>query len=351
MIFIPLPFVVAILLGILLVQMLRRDEAPERNLLFVFLIALYALQSVLIGVRWGYGVLAVLPFQAVIAAIIASLSWLSFRGLTGEEETWRQPLQWLHMLPPAGILFFIAFWPEPIALTLILIFAGYGTALLFLALKGPDILAAVRLDGVVRSYRALQITAFALLASALADLIISLDFSLGDGSHSASVVAAGNVIALLILGGAASVASSGQLPARDEQVLPDEGTASEPPAATDEDAATASAVDALMRAAEVYKDTDLNLGRLARRLRMPVRQVSLAINRVHGMSVSQYVNNHRIAEACRLLEETDEPVTRIMFDAGFLTKSNFNREFLRVTGQNPKSWRSERQSVPQARAA
>ena len=59
--------------------------------------------------------------------------------------------------------------------------------------------------------------------------------------------------------------------------------------------------------------------------------------------MSQYVNNHRIDEARRLLATTDEPITRIMFDAGFLSKSNFNREFLRITGLSPKAWRLEHQ--------
>jgi AraC-like DNA-binding protein len=69
--------------------------------------------------------------------------------------------------------------------------------------------------------------------------------------------------------------------------------------------------------------------------------VSSAVNRIHGSSVSQYVNNQRVSEACRLLAASDEPITRIMFDAGFLSKSNFNREFLRVTGLSPKTWRLE----------
>ncbi|WP_245425359.1 helix-turn-helix domain-containing protein [Phyllobacterium brassicacearum] len=64
-----------------------------------------------------------------------------------------------------------------------------------------------------------------------------------------------------------------------------------------------------------------------------------------GMSVSQYVNDYRVKEACRLLAGTDEPITRIMFDAGFQTKSNINREFLRVTGTSPKAWRARTSSA------
>lgn len=35
------------------------------------------------------------------------------------------------------------------------------------------------------------------------------------------------------------------------------------------------------------------------------------------------------------------PVTTAMLESGFQTKSNFNREFRRVTGQSPANWRTE----------
>ncbi|MBB5533605.1 AraC-like DNA-binding protein [Rhizobium giardinii] len=34
-------------------------------------------------------------------------------------------------------------------------------------------------------------------------------------------------------------------------------------------------------------------------------------------------------------------MTEIMFEAGFSTKSNFNREFRRVTGVSPSHYRAE----------
>lgn len=60
------------------------------------------------------------------------------------------------------------------------------------------------------------------------------------------------------------------------------------------------------------------------------------------ISVSQYVNGYRVQAACELLEAGDEPISAVMFEGGFLTKSNFNREFLRVTGKSPSAWRNSR---------
>jgi AraC-like DNA-binding protein len=336
MIFIPLPFVVALLLVILLVQMIRRNEADLReNMFFMLLMAAYALQSVLIGIRWGYDVRAVMPFQAVLATLIAPLAWIAFSGLAKERSRHRLAPLWPHLLPACLVALLLIFWREPVGPVIMLVFLSYGAALLWLALGGPDGLAESRLDGVLRSYRALQVTTLAILASPVTDIIISLDLEWTGGAHSGAVIAAGNVLALLLLGRAAAVASE-TAPLDDDEEEP-QAT----PRATSEDSAVAAAVDALMQAKELYKDVDLNLGRIARRLGLPARQVSSAVNRIHGSSVSQYVNNQRIGEACRLLAASEVPITRIMFDAGFLSKSNFNREFLRVTGLSPKAWRLE----------
>ena len=108
---------------------------------------------------------------------------------------------------------------------------------------------------------------------------------------------------------------------------------------TEEDGAVAASLDALMQSREIYRDPELNLSRIARKMSLPARRVSIAVNRIHGVSVSQYVNEFRIRSACDLLIKTDEPVTRVMFDSGFISKSNFNREFLRVTGTSPTEFR------------
>ncbi len=68
------------------------------------------------------------------------------------------------------------------------------------------------------------------------------------------------------------------------------------------------------------------------------------VNRLAGKNVSQFINDFRIAEACRLLSETDMPVTAAMFESGFQTKSNFNREFRRVTALSPAAWRERSRS-------
>ena len=89
----------------------------------------------------------------------------------------------------------------------------------------------------------------------------------------------------------------------------------------------------------LYLDPDLTLARLARRMTLPAKQVSAAVNRVTGENVSRLINGYRIRHACERLAAGDG-VTTAMLASGFNTKSNFNREFLRVTGMSPSRWTS-----------
>lgn len=343
MIFVPLPFVVTLLLAILLVRMVRQSDglAPERRP-FLILIGLYALQSVLLGLRWGYDIIALMPGQAVLAALIAAFAWISFSNLARDNT-----LSWLrlapHLLPAAIVLVLMIFWRSPVGIFITATFTAYGAALFWLARHGPDGLVSSRLDGALLSYRSLLITAAALLASATADIVISFDFYRTGGAHAGAVVAIGNVISLLALGTAAAIASSSQTTEPAPSPQPPPAPTSGP---TKEDGAIARSLDELMQSRELYRDPELNLGRIARRMNLPARRVSIAVNRVHGASVSQYVNDFRIRAACAILETTDEPVTRLMFDCGFISKSNFNREFLRVTATSPTEYRRRHHTRP-----
>ncbi|MDE1991317.1 MAG: helix-turn-helix transcriptional regulator [Rhizobiaceae bacterium] len=332
MIYIPLPFVVALLLAILLIRMVRQGDAgPVDRRRFLLLIAGYTLQSVLIGLRWGYGVTELVVLQATSATLIPALAWLAFQQLSRENAP-TLARSWPHLLPAVLVGAFMAL-REPVDLAIILTFLGYGGALLWIARHGPDALVASRLDGALLSYRSLLITALALILSGLSDVVISFDALRYGGVHVGAIVAVGNVIALLVLGGAAAIASGSQL---------SEGAALEaapPPQPTDEDGAVAATLDGLMQSRQLYRDPELNLGRIARKMNLPARRVSIAVNRIKGMSVSQYVNDFRIRAACEQLLATPDPVTQVMFDSGFISKSNFNREFSRLTGTSPTEFR------------
>ena len=58
-----------------------------------------------------------------------------------------------------------------------------------------------------------------------------------------------------------------------------------------------------------------------------------------GKTLSSYVNELRIAHACRLLAETEETVEQTAFAAGFESLSYFNRVFLQKKGIQPTRYR------------
>ncbi len=60
-----------------------------------------------------------------------------------------------------------------------------------------------------------------------------------------------------------------------------------------------------------------------------------------GKSLSQFVNEMRIAYACRLIIEGKYSVSQVCFESGFSNLSNFNRTFKRQTGFTPTAYFDE----------
>lgn len=88
------------------------------------------------------------------------------------------------------------------------------------------------------------------------------------------------------------------------------------------------------------REGGVTLEQAGRIMGIPSRQISIAINQIYGGSFSQYLNGCRVKEAQRLLvDQPDLPITMLMLEAGFATKSNFNKEFQRVTGLSPGEYR------------
>ena len=108
MVFVPLPFVVALLICLLIPRTLaERDDSPAPAW-FAALLGLCALLATLAGLRWGYGLVALLPLQSVLAACWAPLAWLAFRGVGRSGAFLDVRRDWPHALLPVAVCLCLA---------------------------------------------------------------------------------------------------------------------------------------------------------------------------------------------------------------------------------------------------
>ena len=241
----------------------------------------------------------------------------------------------------------VALFTTPIWLEVVIVASNlfYAWLLFGLARKGEDELRLVKFAAARNCHRAVWISAVMLIYFALIEIIIALDFEFGTGEHAAMVVTLANVPSIFLLGLVA--AGAGLAGSRDEdrqsllETVPVEPTPVTPQASAEPDyAALMQQLNTLLVDQALFADNELNLQRLARKAGVPARQVSRAVNSQTGLNVSQWVNEARINAACELLRQSDASIIEIMDKVGFATKSNFNREFRRITNTSPTAWRS-----------
>lgn len=60
-----------------------------------------------------------------------------------------------------------------------------------------------------------------------------------------------------------------------------------------------------------------------------------------GVRISDYLIRLRIGEACSLLSSTQKPVQFIASEVGYSSAANFNRQFKRLRGMSPRTYRAQ----------
>jgi AraC-like DNA-binding protein len=315
MLMIPLPFLFAAA-ALWAIWLHWRDPASGGGYA-VLALAVLALQMGLIGARFGYGLGGLGPVQQAVAVIVPPVVWLAFlRPAVG-------PRLAFYTLPLLGLVALWGLWPAGTDSYIALISLGFAVALARLALLGEAALGWVAYGRMASVRGWLWAACLMLAATGLTDVFAGLAAMRGAAGLTGQAVAGAMVLTGVVAGGIiwrgrVMVAKPVLLPVDQRPVF--------------------MAVERLM-AAGVFRDPDLTLQRIARKLGVPQREVSRAVNDCAGVNLSQYVNGFRVQAACVALRETDHPVTQVMFEAGFVTKSNFNKEFGRVTGVSPSVWR------------
>jgi AraC-like DNA-binding protein len=328
-------------LSMMLAGHLWLSRAPGRSLMAAFC-AIFGLQAGLLLVQLLDPTLLPAGLRPTIAAVIPPLLYLFFargasrhaRALTGRDA--------LHALPALWILTLsgLSGWGVVIDLSLLVFEIGYALALLSVDRAGRA--------GAIPRRGALLASAAFLLTVAAVDVAISVELEAG-----ASLAASWGLRIGMGLMLAATLALfvwawrdpewfrrvSDRLD-EVERVTP----TSAPPSEVDRNAQAmlCQRLDLLLADTDVCSEFGLSLAAVAKRLAVSPRQLSDAVNLVHARGFRTLLNDRKVAEAARLLADpvmAGRTITDIMFDAGFQTKSSFNKEFAARTGMTPSEFR------------
>lgn len=331
LIFVPITLFASLTLLWMMVWFARRNDLRLRaHQLFLATISLYALQSILITLRWGYAIDWAARPVAFVAPVLPVLLYLAYSALNAPltlRRLWplvATALCWVGLL----------FWPDLADVLILLCFLSFGGLLVVQSAKGADHIALTPLGAADKVILAMKLSGAVLILSGLADVFILFDFITNEGRHTGLIVSLLQAGFIMIIGFLAAFGQISENEHQEDIPIPDDS------GMTEEDAGIVTRLEALFAVEGLHRDEDLNLRRLSRRLSLPDRRVSNAINRYKGQSVSQFVNEFRIKEACEQLKESNATVLAISLAVGFASKSNFNREFLRVTGVSPTQWRA-----------
>lgn len=95
---------------------------------------------------------------------------------------------------------------------------------------------------------------------------------------------------------------------------------------------------------ELYLDTELSLGKLAKKLNLSSHQLSYVINTGFNQNFYGFINKFRVEKAKQLIAEDKNldkfSMIGIAFESGFNSKTSFNTTFKKITGQTPSEFRN-----------
>ena len=341
MILVPLPWMASLVAVIAALTLLRSPGMPRAaRYLFAGFLAVLALAGFLLGLRLGYGMGWARTAQLALALTPMPLAFLAFRALTQEHGPDLKRLLLVHALP-VGVLTALCVARLPFMADFLVpgVAAVYVVGMVRLARSGPDVflhVPAARFGFLRGALWATILLAALMIASDIAIFFAVL--RLGEAVLPSMIAgASGLFVAVIVVAALIGLPLALHAPQSGETETGRDASAAAP---RDEHHAVMQRLDALMAETTLFTDSNLTLARVARRLALPARDVSNAVNRVTGENFSRYVNGHRVARAKALLKDTDLPVTEIVFSSGFTTKSSFNSEFRRVTGQTPSAFRA-----------
>lgn len=241
---------------------------------------------------------------------------------------WRRDA--LHLLVPLFAVFCLLVAPWALDIFIPSIIIIYGLLILQALTKGTDALPQIPLRSGDLPSQICRYIALALIASAISDGLIVAAETKGNSALQPWIISIFSTDTLLIVGG---LSLSQSIVKSDNNQLPGD-EAKQPPYDQQFDDEIMQRLNDSVITQKLYLDPELALNKLTRRLHIPVKQLSIAINRSTVENVSRYINKQHIVVASEALV-AGENVASNMLMSGFNINSNFNREFLRINGTPP----------------
>lgn len=331
----PVVWLVSVLTLIAMVTLAQSDRILGRARMFLclFMLCLGSIGFIL-GLRISFEIEWITPIQPILAVIAAPSAYLGYKALSVElDSTWYRVLLWTVLSVFIAIILMLLPIPISVDFYVLAINCLYLVMIAGLLRYGPDDFLHLS----PFAYKQLKLAIYATLA--LLGIMIA-----ADGLLFAVSLFATQPFLLELLSGLSGVFAIFMFVVALIGVplvfrIPENGKNKQEPA-TEEDLKILEAVNVLLSDKELFKDSNLTLVRVAKRLSEPARRVSIATNRATGENFSRYVNGYRIGHAKQALAETELSITEVMFESGFISKSSFNTEFRRITGQTPSQFRA-----------
>ncbi len=101
-------------------------------------------------------------------------------------------------------------------------------------------------------------------------------------------------------------------------------------------------LDFLMKEAKIYRDPNLGLDSMAKKLNISGNYLSQLVNKLSGHNFTDYINRYRIEDAKFKLRNPNfinYTIISIALESGFNSKSTFYSAFKKLTGISPKEYR------------
>lgn len=91
--------------------------------------------------------------------------------------------------------------------------------------------------------------------------------------------------------------------------------------------------------------SDVHLDEVAKRASMTVPAFCRYFKKLTRKTFTEFVNEIRIAHACRLLGDEHLSISEVSFESGFNNLSHFNKQFKNITGASPREYRKSLKKV------